>query len=228
MQNARAGSQMVGIFGWLDAAAPGWAIDLWYVAAGSLIVLGVVLGGARRGLVLLGMIVLAFAVSLSIDVIDARKAGLLWEGRHLLPYAAGLPIAATAALERSARVQAHFRAICVSVVVVLCSAEIASYYQALRRYAVGQSGPLSLSGGWSPPTGPWPVLGFAVLASLAFAVSMLSLAWHRPGPQGLLGGRVTDRGAPPQRPTLSTKLATFDRDLPGRCRRPSASGSRAA
>lgn len=111
----------------------------------------------------------AIVASVGIDSSHARNVGLAWQGGYLLPFAGGLPLLATACFPRPWRPGAAGALLAA----LLAFAEVACIFQALRRYAVGASGPLNLAGGWSPPGGVSLVLVGAVLAAAAFSGSLL-------------------------------------------------------
>jgi hypothetical protein len=160
------------VFGWLDTVAPRFAIDLWYLAALVVCALGLAAGSRRQRLVLVAVAATGIVASVGIDYSHARNVGLAWQGRYLLPLAGGLPLLATASFPRAWRPRASGAVLAA----LLALAEVACIFQALRRYAVGASGPLNLAGGWSPPGGVSLVLVGAVLAAVAFSASLLLAA----------------------------------------------------
>lgn len=163
---------MVGVFGWFDTYAPTFTYVVWYGLVGLLTLAAAAVARVRQ-LLALGFLALAIVVlPVAISSSQVHRYGYTWSGRDTLPLAVGLPILAAALLGRS--VLSAYRARLAGIVGVLAvGAQIAAYFEALRRYAVGTKGPdfgFLLHARWRPP------LGFAtVLAGEAAALVCLAL-----------------------------------------------------
>lgn len=89
LEMARSG---VGWFGWMETRMAWWTTTAWLLAALALVVTAVVLGSARDRVVLIGGAVALVALSstLYVHVFLPVESGL--QGRHVLPFAALLPV----------------------------------------------------------------------------------------------------------------------------------------
>lgn len=177
--------QMVGVFGWLDAPAPGLTFAIWFSAIGTMLVVGLAVAGRLRPrLVLLAFAVALFALPIGLQLPGSGDAGLIWQGRYLLPLAIGLPLLCGLV---AAREQPDLlRAVRLDRVVVpaLVVAHVGALYWMLRRYAVGADGALLLDAPeWQPPLGIWPLLVLHLLALLATVLLLRALS-ARPTPGG--------------------------------------------
>ncbi len=179
--------QMVGVFGWLDAPAPGLTFAIWFVALGALVVLALAVPRRRRPrLSVLGVVAALVALPIGLQLPGAENAGLIWQGRYLLPLAVGLPVLCGLLV---AAEQPHLlRTVRLDAVLVpaLLVAHVAALYWVLRRYAVGVDGPvLVLDPAWQPPLGIGPVLALYA-AGLVASVLLLRV----------LSAATTEGGAP--------------------------------
>ncbi|MFZ0170522.1 MAG: DUF2142 domain-containing protein [Acidimicrobiales bacterium] len=166
--------QMVGIFGSLDTPAPSWALDVWYGCALAVFALGMLGATARRRAALIGIVLVGFVLSVLVQYGQARRVGLVWEGRYLLPFAVGLVLVSTATSDRPSWGCPLWRALTPILAIGVFAADAGSLFQLLRRYTVGATGPLDLRGPWRPPGGPWLLLAMAAVASAAFAGGMVA------------------------------------------------------
>ncbi len=171
---------MIGVVGWLDTPAPELTYVLWTVCVGALIVLALAFASRRHAAVVLGLVVLTLLVPVAIDVSQARKIGLGWQGRWTLPLAVGVPIVAALAVAWSTggRVVERSR---LPIVFGACFvvAQFLLFAQALRRYSVGADGAVDFwrDPAWTPPLPGW----FLLIAFLAVLVFVAALIW-RPTP----------------------------------------------
>jgi hypothetical protein len=166
--------QMVGIFGSLDTSAPSWAIDIWYGAALAILIVGLLSGPARRRVVLVAIFVVGFGLSVLLQYSQARRVGLVWQGRYLLPILAGLPLVSATVLDRPERWRLVWRALTPVLAVSLFVATAAAFFQALRRYAVGATGALDLRGTWRPLGGQWSVIAIMLVATAGLTCGIVA------------------------------------------------------
>ena len=165
-------AEMVGTLGWLDTPAPALAVLIWLALVGFLVVGALVAAPARPALALLGLVVAVVALPVAIEVSQARRLGLIWQGRYSLPLASGVPILA-ATLARPLLEGAGRRVLAVTTAAVAVG-HVAVFWWGLRRYAVGFDhlfGPVR----WSPPLLPAVALGLVFTAAVT-AVSVLVVA----------------------------------------------------
>lgn len=177
---------MVGVFGWFDTYAPTFTYVVWYGLVGLLTLGAAAVARLRQVLTLALLAVAIVVVPVAISSSQVHRYGYTWSGRDTLPFAVGLPILAAALLGRS--VLSAYRTRLAGVVGVLAvGAQLAAFFEALRRNAVGTKGPdfgFLLHASWRPP------LGFAaVLAGEAAALACLALLVRY-----LVATGATDRG----------------------------------
>jgi hypothetical protein len=146
---------MVGDFGWLDAPSPEVTMLLWPGVIVGLVRLAWACGRWREGLAMLGIAIGIFLVPMLAGAAEAQL-GPIWQGRYLLPFAAGLPILAAFTIARYDPLATAVLGRLVGVsIVVLAFADLMAFFWALRRYLVGSHGSLiPLHAHWQPP-GTW-------------------------------------------------------------------------
>ncbi len=161
--------QAIGDFGWLDAPSPPLTVAIWVVAGALMLVMALVCRAPRRGRLALGLLTVGVAAApFALQIPTAPDAGLVWQGRYVLPLAVGLPIVAANVL--TAGRQRRTRTIARWVLVAVAGAQVAAFYWASRRYSEGLDGALfTVAPDWSSPlgylsavalyTGVWCVVG---------------------------------------------------------------------
>lgn len=167
--------QMTGNFGWLDTEPPYVTVLAWMIGTGVLLVLLVVERVPNRLRVALAATAVAVVVvPIALTIPTAEAAGIVWQGRYVLPLAVGVPLLAALALERrSTQVGALMDRVTVLTVVLVTGGHVAAFYWASRRYAEGADGLwATLDPRWSSPIGFLPAV--AVYALLVAAAAWLS------------------------------------------------------
>jgi hypothetical protein len=199
--------QMVGVLGWNDAYMPTWVYRGWAVAVVLLVVLALRTRWWRGLGALTTLIALTFVAPVCLELFNAKRLGLVWEGRYTLPLAVGIPLMAAAIAGRTA----ISRAVVIAtrgLLVLLAVLGLLGFLETLRRYAVGVRGPLDFLGGrWHP------VEGFALAVAWFIAASSLLvlLLWRlsrasREDTEGAsAAGPATERSA--GRPAVSSQTA---------------------
>jgi hypothetical protein len=170
--------EVIGKFGWIDTPAPYLTYVVWIVAVGTLLSIGLVVG-RRREVASVGLALVAtLAVPFVLLYVTIRH-GSLMQGRYFAALAESVPIIAGASAGRSPfPVPASVRW-STATLAALGLAQFAAAYWALRRYLVGDDGPLLPTargpGVWVPPIPAWSLdLGFLIAcASLAGAAIFL-------------------------------------------------------
>ena len=171
-------SSSIGFFGWLDTPSPEAVIVTWLAVLGLLFLAGASLARARGVVALVGLLTAWVVVPVAAAVLEARSEGILGQGRDYLALAVGIPLVAGAvAGERFADRARALRLVSI-VVGLLAAGQLADFYAALRRYAVGLAGPLDAfskaPGGWQPP-----VPGLVLLVVFAMAMAAFALILRR-------------------------------------------------
>ncbi|MDQ2729386.1 MAG: DUF2142 domain-containing protein [Actinomycetota bacterium] len=171
----RLAGMTIGSYGSPDTSAPAVAIVIWFFAT-ALLVGAVVVVARRREAALIVVVVVGTLVILPFvaDLSHARIHGLLWQGRHGLPLAVGIPILAAALLSEH-RVRLG-RAPPV-ILGGLAVGQLVSWYWVLRRYTVGLGPAVSplahVPSAWHPPLSYAVLLPLIVVPTVVLAV----MAW---------------------------------------------------
>jgi len=206
-------SGMVSVFYPENVRAPLLVEVLLWGLIGLVVLLGALCGNKRQRLALLVIATGTFLVPIVMCVLTVRRDGFIWQGRYELPFAIGLPVVAGAAIQRregghrsadDAPREAFARTRTVGGVVIVASqfAQLAAFYGVLRRFTVGNNGPLDIlfrRTSWSPPLAPTLTMLGATLATAIAAIWLVGLLWAAAPP--LDGGG----GAPSPRPAGPTK-----------------------
>lgn len=174
---------MVANVGWLDTPAPQWLALLWFAMFFVLLAIGLMAGSARQRLGIIVVLVATLVIPLAMDVMQAPRTGLIWQGRYTIPLAVGVPllsgwVAATSQRRPSEAALDWLAPVYAAGFVV---AHVAMYLTALHRYAVGVGGSgrfLWADVDWSPPLGNPGSLA-------AFTVVILLLGWRMAAPRRL-------------------------------------------
>lgn len=199
---------MIGVFGWLDTPSPMVVYDLWIGVALLLTLVAAACGRWRQVLAVLALGVGIVAIPVVAQGFEARHVGLIWQGRYLLAFAAGLPILAGAVLAaRAAEAGSSAEAgeaagaglpswldrrVVLTVGTVLAFADLAAFFRSLRRYLTGLDGRLLWSKTmWEPP-GHWELWAAVYVLALAASIALCAALAGPPG-RGL--PRLRRRGA---------------------------------
>jgi hypothetical protein len=135
---------MVGVFGWFDTYAPVVTYVIWYSLI-CLAIIGAAMRSMRRGIVLIAMFVALLVLPAIIEASHAHTYGYTWSGRDALPFAVGLPILAAATLGspgKGPQIAAFAKRVTPCCIIALAIAQFLAFYESVRRYAVGTTGPL--------------------------------------------------------------------------------------
>jgi hypothetical protein len=164
--------QLIGIFGWLDTRPPLVVLLAWTIAIGVLAVLGAALG-TRRLVVALGLTGAASVLLLWLLQASQMEAhGLIFQGRYILPLAAGVVLVAGRAVdELDGEMLPRLARVVPIVLGLTVVGHLVSIWFAARRFAVGVGGPVFfVREGWTP--------GVSLVLPLAVAaVAVPALAW---------------------------------------------------
>ena len=165
--------EMIGIFGWLDTAAPMEVYALWGLLFGSLVIWAVALLRGRALIFAAVLIVLVPIVPALIQAAFISSGGWIWQGRYALPVLVialvGLGIVlADRVTDLSRRTTVILTTIAAAIWVF---GQVLSYTASMQRYSVGASGSwfaMVLSPLWQPPGGVVLLLVlFAIVAAVA-------------------------------------------------------------
>ncbi len=185
-------SQMIGLFGSLDAPLPSAVVTVWVAAVGAFGALAVVLGRWRERLVMLAVLAGCVLLPVAAETVSGPKTGLAWQGRYTLTIAVGAPILAGWVIDRSARVPRRVAmAIGVVAAVGVAAIQLISQMRAMNRYVVGlPSGwfdALHL-GTWPGPATPAELLALVAVACAAYGAWLTWLAIATPRVTGATRG----------------------------------------
>jgi hypothetical protein len=196
--------EMIGVLGWLDVSPPSVTYYGWIAMVFMLLGFGLLFGRRLFVGVLVCLVVLTVALPIVFDATNARNLGFVWQGRYMLPLAAGIPIVAAGAVAKGYLSDRTHRRAAVIFPAILVISELALFFDVLRRYTVGSRGPFSPFGGkWHPPFG-------TIAISLAFVVVLVAYgAWLR----HIVGGYpLADWRTPPDGSAGSNESAIVDQN----------------
>ncbi len=173
---------MIGELGWLDTRPPALAVLIWLALAGFLVVTALCAASGRPAVALVALVVAVVAVPVAVEVSQAGRLGLVWQGRYSLPLAAGVPV--LAAMLARPLLEGSGRRVLAVTAAATALGHAAVFWWGLRRYAVGVDhlfGPVR----WSPPLVPAVVLGvlFTAVVSLFSALVVTAASDDREHPR---------------------------------------------
>jgi hypothetical protein len=163
--------QIVGVFGWLDTAAPPVAYFAWSLLAGGIVVAGIVV---LKGRALRFAIVLVACLVLLPPILQGyyiTTGGIIWQGRYILPVFVCAMVGVAECIGAAVvlpRITA--RRLLTIGLVMWAAAQLLAFATTLKRYAVGAAPgwPAMLHPAWSPPGGVDAILiGFLVVVTAA-------------------------------------------------------------
>ena len=126
------------------------------------------------------VIMLFTLVPIVINVISAPTAGLIWQGRYSLPMFAAFGVVGMLGwrqvLDRSTSPAPVEHALRYGACAIFVVTEVVAFWQALRRYTVGESGKIWLTGPlpWQPDIAPMLLILINVVAVTALCAVVLS------------------------------------------------------
>jgi len=171
--------QMIGLLGWLDTEIP-WYAHALYALFTLITVAGIVWSRDRR-LIVAGIAVAAglVVVPIAINVASAATAGLVWQGRYSLPLYAMLALVGMIGWQRVFERRPDERLLTVvrsMAVACFAVAEVAAFWQAMRRFTVGASGKIWLDEplAWSPSVAPMILIAINALLVVALVAVVLT------------------------------------------------------
>lgn len=156
--------QMIGTFGWLDTPSPLITYYVWLACIGFLVIAGLAVSGRREALVLTGLVLLILAVPRLVEASQASALGYVWQGRYTLPLAVGVPLVAALLVDHMWALSG--KRLTRLLVGAMLVGHVLAFLWALRRNAVGVSGPL-----W-PVDWPEAMTASALLATFTFISAM--------------------------------------------------------
>lgn len=166
--------EMIGVFGWLDAPAPGLSWIPWTAGIVFLFFAAVLWVSRRYATVLVALLAGVIVVPIVIESATYNESGgVNWQGRYTLPLAVGVPILATVALASSERGRQLFTSrLLWAAGAVIGVAHVLAFAQNLRRYTVGYDGELQFWNypKWAPPLSP-------LLLTIALGVAVAVFLW---------------------------------------------------
>ncbi|MEK7422235.1 MAG: DUF2142 domain-containing protein [Actinomycetota bacterium] len=169
--------QMIGVLGWLDTRMPlvtyGAFATITIVA-----VAGVITSRNRRlQLATAAVFVGLLTAPVLLNMVSARKAGLIWQGRYALPLFAGLGVLGMIGWHETSERGATrlVPTVRLGVALLFVVAEVAGFWQTLRRFTVGSSGKIWLDGplAWNPPLAPLLLIAINAVVVTAFVAVVL-------------------------------------------------------
>lgn len=168
--------EMVGVFGWLDTAAPGAVFFIWLAVVGLLVLPALATGSGRQVFALLAILLGSVVVPVVSELTSYRESSFAWQGRYQLAFTAGVVVLAGAYLGVSRRADMGER-LFRTVVGALAAAQLLAFVGNLNRYVRGLDGFWFVTPAeWSPPGGS---VVLVVLCGLVLVASVIGLSHHR-------------------------------------------------
>lgn len=174
-------SAWIGLFGWVDTPAPGYAIAVWGGALAALFVAGVLVARGRGRITVIGMLVLIVLVPALSQASVIQTIGYIWQGRYTLALLVMLLVVCGVALDDTHRdaVSTPIRRIVGTGIVLLTIGHVFTFFWTLRRYVVGVPTPVDKmweAPSWQPPLGWLPLtLAYALAVALGALLVWRSL-----------------------------------------------------
>ena len=181
--------EAIGVVSWLDTPIPASMFLLWAALLGLLAGAALISGSRRRIGVAVLVLLTSVAVSWTLDFLQAPEAGLFWQGRYGLPLLVGVVLQLGFVRSTSARGQANVMAALLGGVWIVWNV---SFFQAVRRWGVGESGSL-LPWDWGTWSTPLPIELILTAHAVASALLMVRL-WRDsiPAPDAAIDRVLTD------------------------------------
>ena len=172
--------QLFGVFGWLDTNMPTWCYFAWEAICALLALAVLVRREFRLAVVIAGVVAVTILLPTALASLEARKLGIVGQGRYILPVAVGAPILAGYAMSRRPRGRrARARRLLVPALIIgvtVGAVQVSGFVQALHRYRTGVNAPLFVRDTpWNPPIAPLIAVGLFVVLQAVFLWWWLSL-----------------------------------------------------
>ncbi len=192
-------TEMVSRFGWLSAPSPEVTYLLWAGLLGLLMVLAFATNSVRSCTMLVLVVIAVVAIPMVISASQARRLGIIWQGKDTLPFAVGVPLLASSMLSTS--VLASSRSLTTRLVGVVAASAglgtLVALWGDLRRNAVGDAGPaLSFFGArWQPPLSIAGTLALGLFVTTVL-VTMLAVLGASPAQTRSISSPPARRNGP--------------------------------
>jgi Predicted membrane protein (DUF2142) len=172
--------ETIGILGWLDTKLPSFVYALWIIALVVVAIIHLRGASARTFLAFVGLVAVWLALPLVINGFTNSRAGLTYQGRYSLPIFVGLvflPMWNDRPTLRWPRLSQRWLIGVVLALVVV--AEVAAFWQMLRRFTVGAHNKILLTEPlpWEPSIAPMVLI-------VVNAVAMIAVSWSALRPWG--------------------------------------------
>lgn len=165
--------QTIGVLGWLDTRMPWFVYAAWSAALLAIVALCCWFFTLRRGVALAALIVAWLALPIVINATTAGGGSLSFQGRYSLPVLPGLVFLAMLDGPRLA-VSRSARRVVPVVLAVVAVAEIAGFWQMVRRFSVGADGKVWLTGAlpWTPAVAPMSLIAINAIVMTGVCVAL--------------------------------------------------------
>jgi predicted membrane protein DUF2142 len=163
-------NQMVGVMGWTETLMPRLIYLVWFMAAGLLLLGGLIMGSRVDRWRVLALLVATFAPLLLLEIATANQVGLFNQGRYFLTGAVGLPMLGAYIVARHGLTDQQLRVITRFLAAILLPIHLVCLVFTMDRWDSGQRSLNPFNGSWHPPYGTALPL---VLGTVAVAVLFL-------------------------------------------------------
>lgn len=137
-----------------DYSGPWWMTLLWTALLGATVGTGLLWASKRRVVVVVLLVVALLGLPTAVKAVEVPHLWLFWHGRYDIPTLAGVTILAASALDRVAGRVAELGRLATAGVALAGLGQVAEFAGTLRRFCVGEDGPLNplrWGHGWQPP-----------------------------------------------------------------------------
>ena len=172
--------QTIGVLGWLDTELPSVTYIGWTVAMMSIAAIYLFRSTARNWVALAALVGAWLALPLAINATTAADAGLSFQGRYSLPILAGLGFLPMLD-SRHTRAPRPAAWLMYAALALITVAEVAGFWQMLRRFSVGAHGKIWLVGDlpWHPGLPPMLLIAVNAIVMMALSVGCVVVCRRR-------------------------------------------------
>ncbi|HEU5471769.1 MAG TPA: DUF2142 domain-containing protein [Actinophytocola sp.] len=170
-------NQMIGVMGWAETLMPRLVYVVWFMAAGLVLLGGLIMGSRVDRWRLIALFVGTFAPLLALEILSANQIGFFNQGRYFLPGAVGLPMLAAWIMARRGLPAEQQRSITRLVLVLLLPVQLICLPYTMARWNSGLVSLNPYNGSWEPPYGNTLPL---VLVTVAVGVLFVTF-WRAAG-----------------------------------------------
>jgi hypothetical protein len=168
-------NQSVGILGWLNIPLPRLLYDVWILLFIGAVVAGIYYANKKEKIVLATVAMLSIGFPIALVFHEAKRLGVVWQGRDSMPLLVGAIILGTALCTTVLREKGIF--VVGGIIFCLTFFQLFAFWQNLRVYTVGRAGDRFFfihTTSWSPPIPSFLLVGIYGILTLIISYSVFS------------------------------------------------------